>query len=217
MSDTATRAMTWLIQLSDKDENLREQIITQLTSAVSNASTTAVAAPTLAGTINGGDILVHARCTDEDAGMLRVSVDDVLAQAPVDSVDSVEYGATPPVGAAHLSGTRQTPPPTIYRALLLRVDDRATPEQIARFERDLLLMPVHVTSIATWQLSHVTDAGGPTEWTHVWEQTFTDLDGLRGQYMAHPIHWGVVDRWFDPEWPENIVVDRVAHSFCALG
>jgi len=30
----------------------------------------------------------------------------------------------------------------------------------------------------------------------------------------HPIHWAVVDRWFDPETTEVIVRDRVCHSFC---
>jgi hypothetical protein len=30
----------------------------------------------------------------------------------------------------------------------------------------------------------------------------------------HPIHWAVVDRWFDPECPDVIVRDRVCHSFC---
>jgi hypothetical protein len=34
--------------------------------------------------------------------------------------------------------------------------------------------------------------------------------------LMHPIHWAVVDRWFDPECPEVIVRDRVCHSFCAL-
>lgn len=31
----------------------------------------------------------------------------------------------------------------------------------------------------------------------------------------HPVHWGSVDRWFDPECPEVIVRERVCHSFCA--
>jgi len=33
---------------------------------------------------------------------------------------------------------------------------------------------------------------------------------------THPIHWAVVDRWFDPECPDVIVRDRVCHSFCAM-
>ena len=50
----------------------------------------------------------------------------------------------------------------------------------------------------------------------MFEQEFTDVDGLMGPYLMHPIHWAVVDRWFDPECPEVIVRDRVCHSFCAL-
>jgi hypothetical protein len=48
----------------------------------------------------------------------------------------------------------------------------------------------------------------------VFEQLFTDADGLMGPYLMHPIHWAVVDRWFDPECPDVIVRDRVCHSFC---
>ena len=216
MSDPATRAMTWLIHLANRDEEVRDRIVADLASVLPAASSTAIVAPTLPRTINGGDILIHVRGSKDDTDLLRTDVDTVLAQAPIDSVDSVEYDATPPAGASHRAGARESSASGIYRALLLRVDDRATPEQIARFERDTLLMPAHVTSMTRWQLSRVTAAEGSTRWTHVWEQEFTGLDGLLGQYMAHPIHWGVVDRWFDPESPDCIIVDRVAHSFCAL-
>ena len=72
-------------------------------------------------------------------------------------------------------------------------------------------------TITAWQLSRVDEAVGSTKWTHVFEQEFTDVDGLMGPYLMHPIHWAVVDRWFDPECPEVIVRDRVCHSFCAIG
>jgi hypothetical protein len=77
-------------------------------------------------------------------------------------------------------------------------------------------MPALVSSIGAWRLSRVTTAVGPTQWTHVWEQEFTDHASLLGQYLDHPIHWGVVDRWFDPECTEVIVRDRVCHSFCSI-
>ena len=41
---------------------------------------------------------------------------------------------------------------------------------------------------------------GTSAWTHVFEQEFTDVEGLMGPYLMHPIHWAVVDRWFDPEY-----------------
>lgn len=56
---------------------------------------------------------------------------------------------------------------------------------------------------------------GPVAWTHVWEQEFRELSDVTGQYLGHPAHWAVVDRWFDPECPEVVVRDRVCHTFCA--
>ena len=106
---------------------------------------------------------------------------------------------------------------TVYRALLLRVSPNVDTGTISRFENELRLMPRHVNTITAWQLSRVDEPAGTTPWTHVFEQEFTDVDGLMGPYLMHPVHWAVVDRWFDPECPEVIVRDRVCHSFCAMG
>ena len=119
-------------------------------------------------------------------------------------------------GAAY-SGTpvyRRDKPGTVYRALLLRVEPDTDQTSVARFEADLQLMPRYVRTITDWQLSRVEEATGVSAWTHVFEQLFTDADGLMGPYLMHPIHWAVVDRWFDPECPDVIVRDRVCHSFC---
>ncbi len=105
---------------------------------------------------------------------------------------------------------------TVYRSLLLRVLPGTAAHIIARFEDELRLMPRYVNTITAWQLSHVDDTAGTAWWTHVFEQEFTDVDGLMGPYLMHPIHWAVVDRWFDPECPDAIVRDRVCHSFCAM-
>jgi hypothetical protein len=53
-------------------------------------------------------------------------------------------------------------------------------------------------------------------WTHVWAQEFASLDGLQTDYMVHPYHWAVVDRWFDPESPERVVAPGFAHVFCVV-
>ena len=71
-----------------------------------------------------------------------------------------------------------------------------------------------IPAIRAWQLSRVDEAIGDSQWTHVFEQEFGDLDGLTGPYLMHPIHWAVVDRWFDPECPDVIIRDRLCHSFC---
>lgn len=78
------------------------------------------------------------------------------------------------------------------------------------------MMPRYVSTIQAWQLSRVDEAIGRTGWTHVFEQEFTDVDGLMGPYLMHPVHWAVVDRWFDPETTDMIVRDRVCHSFCRI-
>lgn len=41
------------------------------------------------------------------------------------------------------------------------------------------------------------------------------MDDLPGEYLMHPFHWGRVDRWFDPEFPEW-TVDAISHAFCTL-
>ncbi|WP_308213851.1 Dabb family protein [Rhodococcus tibetensis] len=73
-------------------------------------------------------------------------------------------------------------------------------------------MPKHISSIAAWQLSRVKCGSGSQRWTHVFEQEFTDHGAVLGQYLNHPIHWSVVDRWLDPECSDIIVRDRVCHT-----
>ena len=74
-------------------------------------------------------------------------------------------------------------------------------DTVARFEDELSSMARYIPAIRAWQLSRVDDAIGTSQWTHVFEQEFSDVDGLMGPYLMHPIHWAVVDRWFDPNAP----------------
>ncbi|ALG83660.1 Dabb family protein [Gordonia phthalatica] len=155
-----------------------------------------IVGPVLPGAINGGDVLVHAR---SHALPEASAADEWVRYRP---------------GTA---GLRRTPRPgNVYRTLLLGVRDDADDAAIARFERDTLTMPEHLPSILWWRLSRVESAHGPTPFTHVWEQVFSDPEGLRGQYMRHPVHWGLVDRWFDPEVPEHITLERLCHVACLL-
>lgn len=169
-----------------------------------------VVAPTLPGVINGGDVLVHLRFPSEvDAERRIAHLDTALAASDVARVDGVEYCAS---AAQSREGTARG----VYRALLLRVDPDTPAEVIADFERDLLAMPRYIPAMASWRLSRVARSVGSTAWSHVWEQEFTDHAALAGPYLDHPVHWSVVDRWFDPECPEVIVRDRVCHTFCAV-
>lgn len=93
----------------------------------------------------------------------------------------------------------------IWRALVFRVMPEGFPDGTSALERGLLMMPGNVTTIRSWALSPVSLCEGPKAYTHVWEQEFDSLDGLTGEYMTHPIHWGHVDAFFDAESPEYIV------------
>lgn len=198
-------SVTRLIDVAEPD---RDRMIAGLRGAASGAGALRwVVEPTLSGSRNGGDILAHLRFGskehwDRAAGRFGAILDDPA----VSRVNGVGYCGTP----VH-NGDK---PATVYRALLLRVPPDTDEATVARFEADLQLMPRYVRTITDWQLSRVEEATGVSAWTHVFEQLFTDEDGLMGPYLMHPIHWAVVDRWFDPECPEVIVRDRVCHSFC---
>lgn len=189
-----------------------DEAVAAVTAAGERAGATRqVVSRTLPGVINGGDLIVHLQFEDDESWKLAsAALEGSFIHPAIDRFHGVEY----PSGAAGRSAldTRNS----VYRTLLLRVVPGAEPSQVARFESDLLRMPALVTSIGAWRLSRVTASVGPTPWTHVWEQEFTDHASLLGQYLDHPIHWGVVDRWFDPECTEVIVRDRVCHSFCSI-
>jgi Stress responsive A/B Barrel Domain len=95
--------------------------------------------------------------------------------------------------------------PGIWRALVLRVMPHGFPGPARQLEAELLLFPKYVTAIRSWALSPIAFVEGPKAFTHVWEQEYDDLEGLTGEYMTHPIHWGLVDRFFDAESPAYIV------------
>jgi hypothetical protein len=200
---TPTVAVTRLLDVAESD---RERVVTDLRAAAARtgASRSLVAA-TLPGSRNGGDVLVHLRFDDQQAAHLD-DLDAALSDPAISRVN----------GATYRGGAVRRTTGTVYRTLLLRVAPDADPAAVAEFERELAMMPRYVPTIAAWQLSRVDDAVGTSAWTHVFEQEFTDVDGLMGPYLMHPVHWAVVDRWFDPETTDVIVRDRVCHSFCEL-
>jgi hypothetical protein len=100
----------------------------------------------------------------------------------------------------------------LWRCLVMAVDNGTPASAIRQFERDLLEMPGHVSAIRNWALGDVVAGGGRRRWTHIWEQEFVDIAGLEGEYMTHPVHWGLVDGWFDPECPQRIVDPMLIHA-----
>jgi hypothetical protein len=195
-------------RLLDVVEEDRERIVGELRSAATDAGALRwVVQPTLPGSRNGGDILVHLRFASKDRWRSAATkFASLLADSAVTRVNGASYSGGP--------SSHSTAPGTVYRALLLSVSSETPAATVARFERELSSMPRHVPAIRAWQLSHVDDAIGTARWTHVFEQEFSDIEELMGPYLMHPIHWAVVDRWFDPECPDVIIRDRVCHSFC---
>jgi len=196
-------------RLLDVEPAHREHLLSELRAAA--AATGAlrwVVAPTHPGSRNGGDVLVHLRFADEHqwhsaaTGLLPI-----LAGPAITRANGATYEGTPVTSPT---------PGAVYRTLLLRIAIGTDPACVARFEAELRSMPRYVTTIRSWQLSRVLESVGTTAWTHVFEQEFIDVEGLMGPYLMHPIHWAVVDRWFDPESTDVIVRDRICHSFCDL-
>ncbi|OBG63899.1 stress responsive protein [Mycobacterium sp. E3298] len=195
-------------RLLDVADEHRDRILTLVrASAEATGARHRLVEPTLPGARNGGDVLVHLRF-DSPSQWLSAADDftAILGDPAITHVNGVTYGGTPtPNGGG---------PGTVYRALLLRVLPDTDVDTVARFEDELTSMPRFIPTIRAWQLSRVDDAVGASRWTHVFEQEFSDVDALMGPYLMHPIHWAVVDRWFDPECPDVIIRDRVCHSFC---
>ncbi|MBV7702921.1 Dabb family protein [Nocardia nova] len=207
--------VTRLLHLDDTAD--RAAVLRTITSAADAIPARyTLVAPTLPGARNGGDLLVHLQFESESEwSRWRAPIDAATSGSSVHHVDAAEYRGGSP-GQDRAGRRNSSSPASVYRTLLLRVDDSASPAELGRFEHAMLQMPVHLPGIRAWQLSRVAHASGTSAWTHVWEQEFADLDTLLGPYMNHPVHWGHVDRWFDPECPEQLVKDRVCHSFCAM-
>lgn len=194
-----------LIDVAEPNRGRIQQALTDV--AQRSGAARSLVSPTLPGSRNGGDLLLHLRFADSDEwASAAVGVDAVLADPVVNRVNGADYhGAPTEIEDRSLGG--------VYRVLLLRVADDTDPETVDRFEADLRLLPGYVSTISAWQLSRPEHTVG-NAWTHVFEQEFSDADGIMGAYLMHPIHWAVVDQWFDPECPNAIVRERICHSFC---
>lgn len=103
----------------------------------------------------------------------------------------------------------------IWRALIFSLAEGTEASVRQQFEAEMLAMPRHVTTIRNWCLSRVAASSGARRWSYVWEQDFDDLQGLQGEYMMHPIHWGSIDRWYDVEHPDHIVDGYLIHTACS--
>jgi hypothetical protein len=189
-----------------------DDLITRLRAAASaTGAVGAVVNRILPGSANAGDVLAHFRYADRDAwNAAKPAIDAILSEPLAVRVNGAEYqpgesGSVSPrtVGRA-------------YRALLLAVEPDVADDIVRRFEAETLQMPGYIPTMLAWQLSRVDTAIGDSKYTHVWEQEFTDASAVTGPYLFHPIHWSVVDAWFDPECTQCIIRESVCHSFCDL-
>ncbi|ANI38862.1 Dabb family protein [Mycolicibacterium vaccae] len=198
--------VTRLIDVAETERHRVQEALQEL--AEQCGASRHLVAPTLPGSRNGGDLLLHLRFDDaRNWSAVADRFDEALHDPAVTRVNGVGYHGLPQTISDRAPGT-------VYRTLLLRVAPGTGADTLSRFEADLKSLPGFVSTISAWQLSRPDHTIGVSEWTHVFEQEFTDADGIMGAYLMHPIHWAVVDQWFDPECPNAIVRERVCHSFC---
>lgn len=191
----------WTVLLAAGDRSHLDQWIAAANSLVSQDVSFSVAA--LAGDDRKGlgevvwSIGTHGPATPTDVPEVAALLDRSGAVQVVDTVAALPFAQREVL----MHG------PRTLRTLLIRVRPATPPDQIAAMERALVAMPDHIDAIRSWSLSRLEPSDHPTGWTHLWEQEFVDSSGFR-PYMAHPMHWTGIERWFDLEIPGHIVSDE---------
>jgi hypothetical protein len=159
--------------------------------------------PMLPGGRNAGDVLVRRRLA---AGARPDLALPAAFAAMIESADGAQYEITASGGVSPGRG--------IYRTALFHAFRHPRDPRRSAFAAETIAMARRVPTIRGWALGAVTRAWGRFAWTHIWEQTFDQLEGLTETYMRHPCHWGQVDRWFDPEHPDWLIDPGLCHAFC---
>ena len=164
----------------------------------------------LQGSVADADLTADVSISGDDRPLPAVpAVAEILGDHCLATVESLALQVVAAAGV-HLTG------PRIKRTLALTVREGTPEGDIERFERSLVAMPEHIREIRSWSLSRVDRARSDGRWTHVWEQEYADVDGVRVAYLQHPYHWTGVDRWFDPEFPEGMINPRICHTFVSI-
>jgi hypothetical protein len=173
----------------------------------------ALAGKTLPRALNGGHLMWRIAFTSEadywacvSSPAWRTEVAPQLSPERGAVVDSIAYQAElyQPCRSGEQVG--------IWRCLVMALEPGVEAAALRQFERDTLLMPPLVGTIRSWALGRVRQTQGRRAWSYVWEQEFADIGGLEGEYMTNPIHWGVVDGWFDVECPQRIFDPCLIHA-----
>lgn len=168
------------------------------------------------GSLHAGDLLWRTRFADEAAyrrwrrDPFWSGSDAARLDAGIAARDRIFYRSA-------LGRSRARSVPGIWRGLVFAIRPAAPRREVTALEAALLAMPAHIPEIRAWRLSHAIEATGARAWSHMWEQEFDTVADLRGDYLTHPLHWGHVDGWFDPECPQWIVDTRTIHCFAETG
>jgi hypothetical protein len=172
-------------------------------------------APTLPNVYNGGDAIWRGSFADAVACDAAFASDAWKPAAALLADRAIVTHVDRATFTTELSGERvQTP--GLYRVALFCANVHPDADRLRSFRDETAALAKHVRTIGRWQLSTTREGDGLRPWTHVWEQEYTDLDGLNGAYMLHPSHWARAERWFDPEYPEYLVDPLLVHTFCAI-
>lgn len=151
--------------------------------------------------INAGHIVWRATWGSEGEA-LQASRTGVWAHSVAPLIAGIDVTT---IGYRIANATVRRTGPGIWRALIFRTFADADPALVRELGARTLLLPKYIDAIRGWALSPVAFTNGPKGYTHVWEQEYDSLDGLTGPYMTDPVHWGIVDAYFDAEYPEYIV------------
>lgn len=155
--------------------------------------------PPLAGSFPVGDHFLDV--TAPDPAAVGAAIEAMAESVSVLSLTEC-LGASPEPMLRH----------AVKRVLVVRVLDGTPAHAVERFEHELARMPEFIPAIRNWSLSRVEIVAGENVWTHAWEQEYRDRASFQ-EYMDSPYHWGVIEKWFDPTFPERIVDTRLAQVF----
>jgi hypothetical protein len=163
-------------------------------------------------TINAGHIvwrMVHESEAAANAAMLAPAWRGaVLPLIEAAQVTGVGYRMTRK--ACSPGGTR------VWRALMFSCFAHADPSLVRELEERTLLLPKYVPEIRAWGLNRAAWSEGRKPTHFIWEQEYDDVSGLTGPYMDTPVHWGIVDAYFDADCPEFVVDPHLVQVVAAI-
>lgn len=155
--------------------------------------------------INAGDVVV--RMVFANAELARMGQD----LRELDGLGVVWLGY--PLGMHGLGTTGAG----VWRALIFRCFADADPGLVSRMQAATLQLPGQIPEIRNWALSAVAWTQGAARFGWVWEQEFAQVTDLTGPYMTAPLHWGLVDAFFDADCPEYVVDPQLVQIVGATG